>query len=521
MNLPLDDNAKALRRRVYSRSPYLLGKEVLGYSRFCETQTEWSDWYTKYFHSNPQNRQFALKMAPRGVFKSTFFVVTCTIFDLINNPNLTILIASETATNAEAHLAEIKKKLESPAFRSIFGDWTSGFTWRNDAITIRHRKLFSKEASIETAGIEKAITGKHYDKIICDDVVGMLDRDSEAKRKLTFNFCNGLFDVLKKEQGQLLYTGTHWHREDYYFHIENKLAPAAVKTETTPWIISKVPARAGGQPEGKLEYPRLLSEKRLLEIRTVKQGKDGIDISTFMAQYMLNPMAPEEQIFKTFKFVDIKGVKYETFIQWTDPALSNKATACFAPTIVIAKVKDEPYWDCIYAAMLHQSPTEIIATHNRIYRMIRDMYQITGDVYMESNGFQLLLQQGAVDASAGDGDPVPTVGRPSTTNKEARIRSMEPFVSQGFLRFREDFDTAPENYCILLEQLQNFPQGKIDGPDALQCAHSYTQLGFSCRTILPDGSQQNGGPVALDDTDIFARKNPNRKEMDIFAGMDA
>ena len=91
---------------------------------------------------------------------------------------------------------------------------------------------------------------------------------------------------------------------------------------------------------------------------------------------------------------------------------------------------------------------------------------------------------------------------------------MEPFISQGFLRFREDFDTAPENYTALLEQLQNFPQGKIDGPDALQCAHSYTQTGFSCRTVIKDDLPFEQQTDYTSDQGLIQKPNPALKSFD-------
>jgi predicted phage terminase large subunit-like protein len=229
---------------------------------------------------------------------------------------------------------------------------------------------------------------------------------------------------------------------------------------------------------GVLNFPRLLSEKKLAELRTVKQGKDGVDAATFMAQYELDPLSPAEQIFKTLHYVDINSVKFDMFVMWTDPALSDKGTACYAPVVVLARIAGAGKWMAAYASVERRTPEKTIAAHNRIYRMTRDMYKIQGDAFMEDNGFQLLMKNDAVLASAKDGDEVCTIGRKNTENKLARIRSMEPYVSQGFIVFRKDWETAPENYRLLIEQLVNFPQGMVDAPDALQGAHKQTQSRF-------------------------------------------
>jgi len=68
--------------------------------------------------------------------------------------------------------------------------------------------------------------------------------------------------------------------------------------------------------------------------------------------------------------------------------------------------------------------------------------------------------------------PVPTKGIKNTTNKEQRIRILEPAITTGLIIFRKDYLTAPEGYRLLIEQLRNFPQAKKDGPDALAGAFS-------------------------------------------------
>jgi hypothetical protein len=463
-------------RAVYMASPYFLGREVLGYSKFCETQLEWSDYLTTRYNPKKPSRLRSLVLSPRETYKSTFWTVTEAIWLLLNNPNLTILIVSETVTNADSFLREIRQKLQSDTFRMVFGDLIDPSLDRADALNFITRTVYTKEANIETAGLGKAITGKHFDIILGDDLAGVQDRDSPAKRVVTFNFLNDIMDVLKKDIGFLQIVGTRWHRQDIYAHIIDKLAPDLERKKLGKFHIYVKPAH--DKKTGKVNYPRLLSERKLLELKTVKQGKDGVDISTYMAQYELDPMSPEEQIFKTFHYVDPATVKLERFVEWTDPALSDKGTACFAATVILGKIVGEAKWMAVYASVARKVPSKIIADHNRIFRMVRKLYAIPGSAFMEDNGFQLLLKNNAVAASVKEGEDVPTIGRGNTENKEARIRGMEPYVSQGFIVFRSDWETAPEGYRLLMEQLSSFPQGFKDAVDALQSAHKQTQSRF-------------------------------------------
>jgi phage terminase large subunit-like protein len=470
---------------LYKKSMYFLGKYVLGYSRFCATQWEWDKWFRGIFAFNPQRRAFALKLAPRETFKSTFFVVTAAIAILLSNPNLTILIAGETQGNADAHLKEIKSKYESERFQEVFGDWVSPNLWREDAINVSKRTIITKEANIETAGIGKSLTGKHYDVVICDDIVGMEDRDSDAKRKDTFGFFNGLFDVLKKESGCLLGTGTRWHQEDLYAHIIDRLAPDMEHQGVGKFHVSVIPAH---DPDTKaINYPELLPETRLQELRTVKQGEDGVDISTFMAQYELAPLDPSTQIFKQFHFINPVGLTYSRFAQWTDPSLGESKDSDYSAIITVGKISEGEHKGkvlCLIADINRRSPTNIIKDHNRVYREVHAQFpDIDNCVAIEQNGFAGLKDFANADSLKDENEiPVPTRAVANTENKDIRIKSLEPAISTGMLLFREDWHTAPGNYRLLIEQLKGYPQSKKDGPDALQCA--YRQVNKAGTQIL-------------------------------------
>lgn len=463
---------------VYLASTYFLGRDVLGYSKFCETQLDWSKWETETVRFNPRNptRTNSLILAPRETLKSTYWTVSETIRMLLLNPNLTILIVSETITNAEAFLREIKGKMRGENFFRMFGDLIDGSLDRSDAMNFITRKVYSKEANIECAGLGKAITGRHYDVVIADDIAGTADRDSAAKRAVTLAFFSDIMDVLKKESGYLRVIGTRWHREDVYAHIRDKVGPDLERKKLGKFHVWEKPAH--DKKSGKLNYPRLLPEKRLQELKTVKQGKDGVDVTTFMAQYELDPLSSSEQIFKNFTYAELGSLEFESFVLWTDPALSDKGTACYSGIIVLAKIKGTAFWYVLYASVERRGPSKVISDHNRIYRMIRDLYKIPGDAFMEDNGFQLILKNQAVTESSKDGDDVPTIGRKNTENKLARIRAMEPYVSQGFIIFRKDWETAPEGYALLMEQLSGFPLGFLDAVDALQGAHKQTLSRF-------------------------------------------
>ncbi len=57
-------------------------------------------------------RETCLQLAPRGFGKSTILTITRAVYEILRNPNIRILIASNTQLQAEVFLREIKFHLE-------------------------------------------------------------------------------------------------------------------------------------------------------------------------------------------------------------------------------------------------------------------------------------------------------------------------------------------------------------------------------------------------------------------------
>ena len=83
---------------------------------------------------------------------------------------------------------------------------------------------------------------------------------------------------------------------------------------------------------------------------------------------------------------------------------------------------------------------------------------------IESNQFQWLLKEQLRKAGAQAGEYLPLCEVQARGSKESRIRSLQPYVRNGYLLFSR-------GHILLLEQLRQFPLGRHDdGPDALQGA---------------------------------------------------
>jgi len=110
-----------------------------------------------------------LIVMPRGTFKTSLCVVAYTIWNVIRNPNIRILIDSELWTLSRNSLREIKAHIQSDSFQTVFPGWRLTLS-NQDEITINQRTIIRKEPTITASRIGAGKTGQHYDLIIFDDL---------------------------------------------------------------------------------------------------------------------------------------------------------------------------------------------------------------------------------------------------------------------------------------------------------------------------------------------------------------
>jgi len=231
--------------RVDILATYVLGYQVepfhLGMMRF------------QFIH--PDNLQLAF----RGAGKSTVCTITKAIHLLLKDPNIRILIASKTSTQAEAFLKEIKAHFESnDQLTELFGpyfDARKTRKWDNSEIEVLPRTSTAKEGSITTLGVGAQVVGKHYDVLISDDLVDEDNSRTPYMRDKTRTwYYQSLDPTLEPPDATVAHRGEHhrlgtrYHYDDLYGHLQaNELRGhynvirALDDHERSPWP-SKYPA---------------------------------------------------------------------------------------------------------------------------------------------------------------------------------------------------------------------------------------------------------------------------------------
>ncbi len=268
-------------------------------------------------HSVRNSPERSLVLAPRGFGKSTLLSIARCLFEIIRNPDVRILLASNTQAQAETFLREIRSHFEAnPGFGKIFGDFV-GPKWTDTEIIVRPRKRIAKEPTIFAIGVGGALVSRHFDVIICDDIVDEENSRTESQReRLRVWFFKVLLPCLEPH-GKLGVIGTRYHYRDLYGHlIETGFAPVTL-------------IRAIG-PDGASAWPEKFPAKKLEEIR--RQAGTVI----FNAQYQNDTDAMKGAVFK------------EEWLQFYDnlDALIRGHDAPSCPRIRTTTLKDNPGTPC-------------------------------------------------------------------------------------------------------------------------------------------------------------------------------
>jgi hypothetical protein len=150
-------------QKLFRESLYRTAKYLCGYKEINERT------HGKMIQILESEGTQKLIVMPRGTFKTSLACVAYPIWLMIRNPNIRILLDSETWTLSSLSLREIKAHVKSEAFLSVFPNWK--ITLDNvSQMTISARTIPKKEPTITSSGIGAGKTGQHFDVVIADDL---------------------------------------------------------------------------------------------------------------------------------------------------------------------------------------------------------------------------------------------------------------------------------------------------------------------------------------------------------------
>jgi len=406
------------------------------------------------FHMSMMKYQFqhpdSLQLAFRGAGKSTVLTITKTIHYLLKNPNLRVLLASKTSTNAEAFLKEIKAHFESnEMLTNLFGayyDSNRVTKWDNREIEVLPRTQRTKEASVTCVGVEGTVVGKHYDIIISDDLVDEENTRTKYMRDKTQQWYYQTLDPTLEppsstvpHRGEHHRLGTRYHYDDLYGHL------IANELKHHHNIIRALDER------GRSPWPSKYPSKWFKE----KKRKSGVII--FNAQYQCDTEAMKGEV---FQYDDCQKVDDDQIpgglriYMGIDLAISEKQAADHFAIVVVGKDSTDRYYvlDWYDGQLRFSKQTAKIIEYYNKWDPIR--------ASIETNAYQEAQYQQLKD---GDKD-IRLLPTKQDKDKITRAWKLSPMFEDKRVFFKKNMD-------LMIEQLVLFPNYRYkDLFDALDLA---------------------------------------------------
>ena len=423
----------------YLAFPKKFVQQILGYQM---------EWFHKQWLKIQLNHPRSLILAPRGHGKSTICTISYSLFQLLKNPDLRILIVSNTQSQASAFLREIRSHLESnPKILSCFQNLV-GKPWNEQEINLKIRAGKSKEANITAMGVLGPIIARHYDVIILDDVVDEENSRTRSQReKLLVWYYKVLLPCLEPE-GRLHIIGTRYHYLDLYgYLIEGEF-------KKCHWIYRAIQQDENGKSA-------LWEEKFPLQLLEEKRQQAGTSI--FNSQYQNDVELMKGRIFKPewFQYYSSSPLKLKKAIG-IDLALSEKKRADFFALVVAGR---EEKSGKIYLLDWFKDRLSF----SRQVQVVRNYFQKHNQpdspvvrVYVEANAYQEAFAQKLREV----GLPVKSLVR--VKDKLSRAYQLQARFENGEIYFPQK-GAEP-----LIEELLLFPEAEHDDLfDALELAVNF------------------------------------------------
>jgi hypothetical protein len=181
-------------------------------------------WQHPSFTYEPGSRRRLLINVPPEHAKSTTMTVNYAMYKIAMNPNIRIVLISQTQTRAKEFLYSLKQRMtEEPwlKMQQVYGP-SGGYKetadqWTADRIYLE-RESGEKDPTVQALGIGQQIYGTRADLIIMDDIVSTTNAHEWEKQ---LNWLQKMVVTRVGSTGTLLIAGTRVSSIDLYKEIRN------------------------------------------------------------------------------------------------------------------------------------------------------------------------------------------------------------------------------------------------------------------------------------------------------------
>ncbi len=429
--------------------------------------------------------------APRGHAKSTNLTFADTLHAVVYKYKHYILILSDSSEQAEGFLADIKTELEdNRALHEDFGTLKGNKVWSNKVI------LTVTDIKVDAIGSGKKVRGRRHrnwrpDLIVLDDIENDENVNTPEQRRKLESWYYKAVSKAGDTYTDIIYIGTILHYDSLLSKILKNSEYDSVKyrgilsfSDSHLWDIwadiyndltnekrrEDAKAYFDENKEEMLKNTKVLWEEKLsyydLMVIRLTEGT-----ASFNSEIQNDPIDPDSATFNEewFDFYNEELIDFSDnefiLIGTNDPSLGKNKKSDTSAIITLAKSLKDGYLYVVDASIERRKPDAIIndvfEMNRRYKREYKKAYKTFG---VETNQFQFFFKEVMTQKSAEENEYLPIEEIYSTSNKKARIESLQPFVKNKYLKFNE-------KHKALLKQMKEYPMSaNDDGPDALQMA---------------------------------------------------
>jgi len=201
--------------QIVADEPHKLGW-LIGRDKLNPIHSEW----IKYCWDSDEPRAL---QAFRGSYKSTSVLLIGCIRWMLFHPDDRIGIIRKNASAAKEYTNTIATAMELPEIKELFryahGAYPKIVRQRDGRYHWNFKKTLTPEGNITPLGIDGALTGAHFDKVLTDDIITVKDKLSRAERERTKEMVHEIAtNIIDPGKGST-WIGTPWHREDAWGEI--------------------------------------------------------------------------------------------------------------------------------------------------------------------------------------------------------------------------------------------------------------------------------------------------------------
>lgn len=451
---------------------FYFAKHIWGLSRMRrEVHSEFCDMLQSASMQSKDGVIKVLALMPRGSFKSSI-IRALVIWLYLRDNNLRFGLASATLPLANDNLKDIKHRIQTKRFVELFGDIIERddrgrpTKWNEDEIQLvvdddsyRHR-----ESTILVCAAGKMRIGYHCDVFILDDVVTEDTVTTPDQIRKTLVFYGQLKSIVDKG-GHIFIIGTRYSYDDLYGRLLGE-------NEHNEILVDYHLVERAERDDGTRFFPELYTDAYLEE-----QRKDQGDYM-YSCQYNNRPTNKATAVFmkEDFRYIGSQPGELEvpeecTTFLLVDPAKSEKKSADYT-ALVTVKLDSRSRIFVPHAQQVKAAPSAVM---DMIYGLDSVFhYDMVG---IEQVGMQMFYDWmlDRINNGVGRFLPLKAVKTSTSTTKDMRIRTLEPYVKAGRLYLQHGLRD-------LEDQLTRYPS--IVKDDLVDALSMITRVGF-----LPDSAE--------------------------------